>query len=169
MYRLKLAKYSDKNISNSLKEVEGTIQAMSATHEMLYAQKVVSQLDTQEYFFRLIERLKTSYNCSQIKIELNVDATLDIDTSIYIGIILNELVTNSLKYAFNDKKGSIKISLTQENQKYKLLVEDNGIGFDMTKESDTFGLELVKTLAEEELKGKLTINADNGVSCCIDF
>jgi len=169
IYRLKLAKYNDKNISNSLKEVEGTIQAMSATHEMLYAQKEVSRLDTQEYFSTLIERLKTSYECSQITIDLKIEANLNIDTAIYIGIIVNELLTNSLKYAFKDASGAIKISLTQEGQKYKLLVEDNGIGFDVTKESDTFGLELVKTLVEEELKGYFIINADNGVSCNIIF
>jgi len=162
MYRLKLAKFSNHDISDSLKEVEGTIQAMSATHEMLYAQDSVSTIDTKEYFSTLINRLKNSYDTSNIDIKLDISADLDIDNSIYVGIILNELITNSFKYAFKDSSGHISISLSKQNKNYELIVADDGVGFDTSKESETFGIELVKTLVEDELRGKLTVDATDG-------
>ena len=164
MYRLKLAKYENRDISDSLKEVEGTIQAMSATHEMLYSQKVVSSIDTEEYFATLIERLKNSYDNSNIEIKLQTSTSLNIDDSIYVGIILNELITNSFKYAFEENVGEIKVSLRKKDSKHILTVEDNGSGFDIQKENDSFGLELVKSLVEDELKGTIHVKARDGVT-----
>jgi len=163
MYRLKLAKYTNVSILNSLKEVEGTIQAMSATHEMLYSQEIVSHLDTKEYFTTLIERLKSSYESSNIEIKLEVNSSLDIDNSIYVGIILNELITNSFKYAFKENRGKIKITLSTENYKKCLIIQDNGIGYDPNMSSDSFGLELVQTLVEDELNGVITTVSSAGV------
>ena len=162
MYRLKLAKYESSEISNSLKEVEGTIQAMSATHEMLYSQEIVSSLDTQEYFTTLVQRLKNSYESTDVEIKLKVSSSLDIDSSIYVGIILNELITNSFKYAFNAKRGQITISLFEKNSKFVLTVEDNGKGYDTQKECSGFGLELVKSLVEDELQGVFTTDVIKG-------
>ncbi len=169
MYRLKLANYSNKDISNSLKEVEGTIQAMSDTHEMLYTQKMSTHIATKEYFTTLIQRLKNSYDTSNIKIDLNVDTDLNIDNSIYIGIILNELITNSFKYAFENKDDQIFISLSKQDKNYHLVVQDNGIGFDDTQTSETFGIELVKTLVEDELKGTLELDTSNGCKYSINW
>lgn len=169
MYRLKLAKYSNKDISNSLKEVEGTIQAMSATHEMLYAKNTVVNIDTKEYITTLIDRLKNSYDSSNINIKLNIATDIDIDNSIYVGIILNELITNSFKYAFKNNKGQITISLSKHNKIYELIVKDDGIGFNATKENETFGIELVKTLIKDELDGKVKINTARGYKYIINW
>jgi len=169
MYRLKLSKYLDKNISNSLKEVEATIQAMSSTHEMLYSQNNITDIDTKEYISTLIDRLKQSYDTSKIDINLKIDTNLDIDKSIYVGIILNELITNSFKYAFKNNSGKIDISLIKQNNKHILKVSDDGIGFDTTKSYDSFGLELVKTLVNDELDGDLKIDANNKTSYIISF
>ena len=162
MYRLKLAKFSNRDIADSLKEVEGTIQAMSATHEMLYTQEISDKIATKEYFGTLIQRLKNSYSTSNIDIKLNITTDLSIDDSIYVGIILNELITNSFKYAFYKGVGEINISLSQQNNYYKLIVADNGIGFNIPKETNTFGIELVKTLVEDELSGNVSIDVKNG-------
>jgi two-component sensor histidine kinase len=164
IYRLKLAKYANRDLSNSLKEVEGTIQAMSATHELLYSEELISNLDTKEYFFTLIEKLKKSYENSNIEIKLDIHANLDIDSSIYVGIILNELISNSFKYAFTHKRGEIRIFLTSKNQKHKLIVQDNGVGFSKELLNSSFGLELVKTLVEEELKGSIDSQTLQGVN-----
>ncbi len=161
MYRLKLAKFSNRDISDSLKEVEGTIQAMSATHEMLYSQEMNS-IDTKDYFTTLTESLKNSYNTAKVDINLNITTDLNIDDSIYVGIILNELLTNSFKYAFENNSGEIKISLSKRNGNYELIVSDNGAGFDVEKETNTFGIELIKALVHDELNGKVTINAKSG-------
>ncbi len=162
MYQLKLAKFTDKDISTSLKEVEGSIQAMSATHEMLYTQDMVSHFNTQEYFNTLIQRLETSFKANKIEIKLDVQTNLDVDDSIYIGIILNELITNSLKYAFEKNEGRINISLSKEDKLYKLIFSDNGKGFDTTLQRDTFGLELINILVENELNGKLSLDTTQG-------
>ncbi|MBU1993571.1 hypothetical protein KKC15_02540 [bacterium] len=169
MYRLKLAKFSNRDIANSLKEVEGTIQAMSATHEMLYAQKAVEHIDANTYLKTLISKLKQSYATSEIDIKLKVQTTLNIDNSLYVGIILNELLTNSFKYAFKQNKGKILILLSQHNHNYELVVADNGVGFDIKQDNDTFGIELVKTLVTDELKGKLSINTDEGTKYTITW
>lgn len=163
MYRLKLAKYENKDISESLKEVEGTIQAMSATHEMLYSQKVVSNLDTKEYFTTLLNRLKSSYKNTNVEISLDIEIDIDIDSSIYVGIILNELMTNSFKYAFKENGGQIIISLSRSNALNCLVVKDNGIGFKSSDVQNTFGLELVSSLVEDELGGTIISNTRNGV------
>ena len=168
MYRLKLAKFVNHDISDSLKEVEGTIQAMSATHEMLYDQKMVEHIDAKEYFRTLIDRLKNSYDTSSIDIKLDINANLNIDNSIYVGIILNELITNSFKYAFEDNSGQISISLNK-HKNYELIVADDGVGFDNTKESETFGIELVKTLVEDELNGVLKVDTTNGCKYTIEW
>ena len=162
IYRLKLSKHSNHEISNSLKEAEGTIQAMSTTHEMLYTQNMSSTLDTKNYFTLLIDRLKQNYRNSDVNISLNITTSLDADKSIYIGIILNELITNSFKYAFSGGTGKIAISLLKTDKNYILRIEDNGKGFDTTKQVDGFGLELVKTLVEDELHATQYTDTLNG-------
>jgi len=169
MYRLKLAKYSNCDLSNSLKEVEGTIQAMSTTHEMLYTQNTISELSTKNYLHTLIERLKENYNNAGVCIHLDLRTSLDMDTSIYVGIILNEFIANSYKYAFDGSSGQIDICLFKKDNTYVLNIKDNGKGFDQTQQKDTFGLELVKTLVENELKGQIEINATKGCQYLIEW
>ena len=169
MYRLKLAKYSNCDLSNSLKEVEGTIQAMSTTHEMLYTQNTTSELSTKNYLHILLERLKENYNNAGVCIHLDLRTSLDMDKSIYVGIILNEFIANSYKYAFDEGSGQIDISLFKKDNTYVLNIKDNGKGFDQTQQKDTFGLELVKTLVENELKGQIKINTTKGCQYLIEW
>jgi two-component sensor histidine kinase len=163
IYRLKLSKYINVEMSDSLKEVEGTIQAMSSIHEMLYSAKDEMQIDTKEYIKALVKNLTESQEESKVAVELQIDTELDMQDSIYLGIILNELLTNSLKYAFSKEGGAIHIQLTQERKRYRATFGDNGKGFDINRESEGFGLELVKSLVEDELKGKISIDAKSGV------
>ena len=162
MYRLKLSKFSNKDITDSLKEVEGTIQAMSTTHEMLYTKNINTTIDTKEYFTTLIQKLQNSYDTSKIDIRLNITTDLNVKDSIYVGIILNELITNSFKYAFENKNGQIIISLSDQDRYYHLTVQDDGIGFNDEQTNETFGIELVNTLVKDELKGTLKLDTTNG-------
>jgi len=169
IYRLKLSKYINNDMSDSLKEVEGTIQAMSSIHEMLYAAKDEMQIDTKEYITALIENLQGSYAALEVKVKLQIDAELGMQDSIYLGIILNELVTNSFKYAFDEKSGTIEVSLIKVKKRYRAIFKDNGKGFNITSQSEGFGLELVKSLVEDELKGKISVDAKNGVKIVMEW
>nr|WP_306458770.1 sensor histidine kinase [Aliarcobacter lanthieri] len=84
------------------------------------------------------------------------------EQAIYCGLIINELVTNSFKYAFLNKKGNIYISLEKSNNILKLTIKDDGIGFDKENIEFSLGLTLVSTLAINQLKGEIDIKAKEG-------
>ncbi len=163
LYRLKLNDEITQKVDDKLKDVENSIKAMSNIHEILYDRDDIEKIDTKEYFKTLVTEIQNTYKEKEINISLNCDTTLDVNKAIYCGIILNELVTNSFKYAFNDKNGEINISIILKNKKIILTIEDNGIGYDTRKPSKGFGLELVKSLVENELKGKMKTISQNGI------
>lgn len=170
MYRLKLANLTTNEIDEKLRETEGAIQAMSKTHEILYNQENLENIDTKLYFENLIDELKRSFNTKNIDIKLDIKATVDTQQAIYCGIILNELITNSFKYAFSKNQGKINISLEKDNNSYKFIIEDDGIGFDYeAKSTDSFGLSFVKAMVEDELKGKIQFENINGSKISINF
>ncbi len=162
MYRLKLSKYSNDKLLNTLQEIERSIQAISSLHEMLYTQQNWSATSTKLYFERLVEQFQNSYAHTEIKIELTVTTNLKTEYLIDIGIIINELVTNAYKYAFSEHKGLIVIKLLKENNFYTLLIKDNGGGIDLKTAQEGFGIELVKALVDERLQGSLDIDVDKG-------
>ncbi len=145
----------DKNVLNVLKESQFRIKSMAYIHESLYQNKDFSQINFSEYITNLSKNLLYSYRKldSLVELKLQLDEVfLDIDTSIPLGLIINELLTNSLKYAFNNKKGILTIKLKQDKQKIQLKIADNGVGlpenFDIYT-TETLGLQLVTTLAEQ--------------------
>ncbi|HEX3013088.1 MAG TPA: ATP-binding protein [Methanobacterium sp.] len=100
------------------------------------------------------------------------DVLFDIDTSIPCGLIINELVSNSLKYAFVDgRKGKISIDLQLEGEKYVLTISDNGIGFPEGldfQNTETLGLRLVNILVSQ-INGVITLDKSEGTSFKIEF
>ncbi len=169
MYRLKFSKFITDKIKNALNETEGAVQSMSAIHEMLYEQNDLEKIDSKEYFENLVQKVSQSYDTKNIKINLDIQTTLDINKSIYIGIILNELFTNSFKYAFETKQGKIDIILKKIDGKYSFIYRDNGCGFSQEKNKKSFGLKLIVNLVKNELKGSLDINSSNQTQYTILF
>lgn len=114
---------------------------------------------------RILENLlvKSNEGTPHIDIEIVIDAkvSLLLEQAIYCGLIVNELVTNSLKYAFDKNGGTIKITLDKERHKFVLQIEDNGKGFDVSVYQNSFGISLVERLVRDELHGKLNIKSDN--------
>ena len=104
----------------------------------MYNQNDLENIDTQGYFTNLIDELEKSFNTKKIKIYLEVKDTLDVQNSIHCGIILNELITNSFKYAFKDGEGVISIKLIKKDKKHIFTVEDNGVGFDYEPKTTRF-------------------------------
>lgn len=170
MYRLKLANFSNPQIEQKIDEIEDIIQAMSKTHEILYNQENLEQINTKEYFENLIEKIQTTYKNKKVKINIDIEINIDIQTSIYLGIILNELLTNSFKYAFSKNSGEINISLEKEDSKTKLTYNDNGVGFDYEdKKDESFGLTFIEAIVKNELKGNLIFENIKGSKITIQL
>lgn len=170
MYRLKLANLTTNEIDEKLKETEGSIQAMSQTHEILYNQENLETIDTKLYFENLIDELKRSFDTKNIKIKLEIFATLDTQKAIYCGIILNELITNSFKYAFSKNTGQISISLKKEKNRNIFILKDNGIGFNYKEKKDeSFGLSFIEEMVKNELKGNIFFKNQEGTKVLISF
>ena len=153
------------------------IQAMSLLHEKLYRAKDLDNIDFTAYIQGLTRNLMNSYASNSAGISLNIDAdpiTVDIDTAIYCGLIINELVSNSYKYAFPEgRSGQIMIEFARnEANSYTLIVRDNGVGMTETidlKHAKNLGLQLVYSLATEQLKGKVFLENFHGTSFKISF
>jgi len=149
---------------------------MALIHERLYKSEDFSRIDIAEYVETLTSFLYQTYNITTriIKVNLDIkDTILKIEYANPVGLIINELISNSLKYAFpKNRKGEISISLTmEENNKYTLLISDNGIGLpeylDFRK-TQTFGLQLVNILVNQ-LKGDIELDTSSGTKFRITF
>lgn len=152
------------------------IQVMSLIHEKLYRTDNLNSIDFGQYIHQLSSGILQTYNTNsgKINLKLNIkDIFLNIDLGIPCGLIINELMTNSLKYAFPKKReGHIYITFNKDTVNgYILNYKDDGIGFpknfDISK-SKTLGLILVKTLTQQ-LHGNLKINNTSGIEYTITF
>ena len=108
-------------------------------------------------------------SAGKINIETKIDLTLPLREAVYIGIVINELVTNAFKYAFGKDGGDIYIKLYKENGKRKLIISDNGKGFKYNKKVDSLGLKLIEMLIKEQLEGTIKMKTEPSVSYIIEF
>lgn len=161
LYRLKLNKNINNEVNEKLKDIENSIKAMSNIHEILYEREDLENIDTNKYFKTLVDEIQNTYQGKNVQIFFDCNTNLEIQQAIYCGIILNELVTNSFKYAFEKNGGHINILLENISNKNTLIIEDNGNGYDINQTSNGFGLELVKSLIENELRGNIKMDTLN--------
>ncbi|MDO8870684.1 MAG: PAS domain S-box protein [Methanobacteriaceae archaeon] len=156
------------------KESQIRVKSMALIHEQLYQSENLASINFAEYIKNITSQLFNSYSSPASNITLNLDlqdVNLEIETAIPCGLIINELVSNSLKHAFkNRNKGKISISLNQDSENVVLSISDDGVGFDLEKMniSDSLGLKLVKTLVKQ-LDGSLEIKSNEGSSFLISF
>lgn len=169
LIRLQNDDLEDERLKDVLTTIQNRISTMKHLHELLYKQNQISYVNTFDYFDLLLEDIQDSYSNGEVLIDVCIEAQLKIEEAIYCGIILNELVTNSFKYAFVDGKGHIWIHLEKQKDSYILSVKDDGIGYNTQTSYDSLGLTLVNTLAKDQLKGTITINAINGVNVIITW
>ena len=167
---------SDPDTLESFRSTQSRIRSMALIHERLYKSENLSRIKATEYIQSLTEYLEGSYipGSTEISILNDVDnLLLNLDLAIPSGLIITELVSNSMKYAFRDKSsGTIKISLKIfENDKLLLSVKDDGIGFTdfaNRKNLSSLGLQLVE-LFVQQLKGNITFISKNGTEVKITF
>lgn len=161
---------------NIFLESQNRVRSMALVHEKLYQSKDFATLNFSEYIRNLIGYLFQVYrvNTNLITLEIDVEeVTLNIDMAIPCGLIINELVSNALKYAFPKSiKGTIKVALSsQVNNQLTLVVRDNGIGFPANwdfKNVKTLGLQLVNVLTNQ-LDGILELDRSRGTEFRISF
>ncbi|MDX2174057.1 MAG: sensor histidine kinase [Bacteroidota bacterium] len=175
LLNLQTDKIVDEKILNLLRESRNRINSMALVHEMLYKSDDLSKIGLGQYIENLSGSIYQSYAMPNSEIEFLYDIEsniyFDVDKMVPLGLIFNEIISNSLKYAFPEKKGSINISLKADNEKYVLIVSDNGKGlkkdFDFEKDSQ-LGMKLIQMLAEQ-LAGKMQLEKKEGVSYKIIF
>ncbi len=167
---------TDEQTLRILAEMENKINSMALAHEKLYQAQDLSHINLQEYINDLVNLLLENYQVSTPKIAaiLDVDNILVLfDIAIPCGLVLNELISNSLKHAFpGDMKGEISIRFKKTAAGMELQVSDNGVGipkdFDF-KNSETLGFRTIIAIVKHQLRGKVEFEADNGVLCRITF
>ncbi|MCX6683560.1 MAG: PAS domain S-box protein [Methanoregula sp.] len=173
LLNLQTRQISDENVKKVLQESQNRIRVMALVHEKLYRSDDISQIILSEYIRNLITTLLNFYSLDRrgiaVKVEMK-DIPLNIDTAIPVGLIINELVTNSLKHAFPDgRKGEISLSVQKENRILNIIFKDDGVGipsgFDW-RNAPSLGLRLIITLVEQ-LNGTIELDRNNGTSFII--
>ncbi len=167
----------DEHAIEMAQESQNRIKVMALIHEKLYRSKDFANVEFNDYIKNLVNDLFASYKVSTSRISLKMDIeniSLGIDTAIPTGLIVNELVTNCLKYAFKaDKEGEIRISLRLlDGGEKELIVSDNGIGLPDSldiKKAESLGLRMITNLTERSLHGKVNINKGDGTEFQIIF
>jgi PAS domain S-box-containing protein len=180
---------TDEQALKAISDSQRRIHTMSLIHEQLYQSSDVHKIDFAEYIQRLVTNFDSSanFNCNQIKLKLDLKpALLNIDMAISIGLIVNELLTNSFKHAFPDQSiGLIEVILYQdennsrnnpeenpeENQDLHLIIRDNGVGILQNidfYETNSLGLRLVRILTQQ-LRANLDLSCDVGTSFHFSF
>lgn len=165
----------DEYAFNLLKECQNRVKTMAFIHESLYQTKNFESVNFSEYITTLSKNLVHSYslNSKNIKLILTLDDLyLNLDLSIPCGLIINEIISNSLKYAFpNNREGIIFVTIKNNNNLVKIEVGDNGIGISPDidiKNTRTLGLQLVDTLIEQ-INGTFVIDTKKGTKFNIEF
>lgn len=171
MLNLKTASLANSEVKNLVEDVQERIKAISLVHEKLYKGDNLSKINLKEYIISLGELLLAGTGI-EFKYDLQ-EIEILIDTAIPTGLVLTELILNSIKHAFPDHRpGSIDIKLRKipENE-IEIKVSDNGTGykFSVDHSEEKIGLQILRSLVEDQLDGKLDVNTDNGVKWTITF
>ncbi len=176
LLRLQAEKIDRKSFDHIVQESENRIHAMALVHEKLYRSTDLGAIDLQEYIDSLCRNLYHVYGIApqQIGLKQNItDISLDIEIAIPLGLLINELVSNSLKYAFpEERSGTINITVEQQGENLTAGISDDGIGIttsNITTTRKTLGLELVKILARHHLDGDLQVLSGPGTGYRISF
>ncbi len=165
---------TDDNTLGILQESRNRIRSMAIIHENLYRTEDFSSINFATYLQNLTANLVASYRITEgVSLNSSLDnIDLILDQAIPCGLLVNELITNSLKYAWKDgERGTITLDLKQKGKIVTLIVADDGVGLPMKFEemnSDTLGLQLVITLVEQ-LEGEVQVDTQKGTKYLIKF
>lgn len=170
---LQTAKIENKEFLSIMEQTQNRVHSIGLIHQKLYQGKDIKSIEMRDFFLTLGEYIIDTFNASN-RIELYCEMEplgLDIDRAIPIGLIVNELLSNSLKYAFpNGNHGRINIALSEKNSHLILHFSDNGIGIGEKPEirGSGFGTQLINLLTRQ-LDGKMTLFTNSGTEIFFEF
>ncbi|NMB77521.1 MAG: PAS domain S-box protein [Methanomicrobiales archaeon] len=159
-----------------IRETQSRVRAMSLVHERIYRSRDIAEINIRDYLTFLAKQVSQFYNVQQHQVGITVtmeDVMADIDTVTPLGLIMNELVSNSLKHGFpGGRKGVISIACTpQGNNRLRFVYHDSGVGmpagFDW-KNAESLGLRLVNSLVDQ-LEGTIDLEPGDGTTFVIDI
>lgn len=166
---------TDQHTAQVLKEGKHRVNSMSLVHQKLYQEDNLKGVEMSSYISNLLDSLIHSYEIDRTKVSVNTELQeiyLDIDTAIPLGLILNELITNVFKYAFEGRgEGAIEILFREEDDALTLMVSDNGVGLPENfkiEESEQFGFEIIRSLATK-LKASVDISNGSGTTITLQI
>ncbi len=154
-------------------KTQNRIESIALVHEMLYQHDNFAQIDFERYMQRLSSLLLHMYASDKaIEIHIKTDVKyLPLETMVQLGIMANEFITNSIKYAFPANRGTISLELAQTDMTYRFVYADNGIGHDAPQTLLThksMGIKLI-TLTAKQLKGNVSISSPDGLKFEVEF
>lgn len=160
IFSLQSRTLKDQNALDAIQSVENRVNAMAIIHQKLYTSSQDTSLNIQKYIYDLVEDLATSYGYDTDQEDVNIDVEdfdIDVDQIIPIGLIVNELVSNTFKYAFPTvEKPNLSIKIVNQEGDFNMEIMDNGPGFIKTNKSEeSMGLNIIDTLSKQ-LKAKIT-------------
>lgn len=169
-------KIGDTKVKKYLQTTENRVRAMAFIHEQLYQFKDFSRIEYAAYIRELIEYLYDSYKLDHAQVEIAMDIEnlyLNLSTSIPLGLLINEIISNTFKYAFPDKRtGRIDITLKeQEDNHYLLEIADDGIGIPESvslETTESLGMKLIEALVNQ-LEGEMELKRDKGTAYRVIF
>lgn len=174
LLNLQSRQITDPEVAGIFKESQSRVKSMSMIHERLYQSKTLSSINFSEYINSLSRELVPTFSRKPDKINLKVNAEniqLNIDTAIPCGLILTEIISNSLKYAFPEGKGTVCVDFYRANDGFVLKIADDGVGIPESvnyENTTTLGILLINSLTEQ-INGEISLDTSHGTSYTIKF
>jgi PAS domain S-box-containing protein len=160
---------ADPNVAIAFKDAARRINSMTSLYKKLYQSDLFTQVSVKNYLTDLISEISDLFNNYAIVIESEIkEFELSHKVVPYLGIMVNELITNGVKHAFPNQKGKISITLNYGDAMAKLTYQDNGKGISEKSDASSFGLKLIELLTQQ-LRGKMEIKNDFGTRIEITF
>ncbi len=179
LLNLQMGQVKSMIMKDILKVSRDRVKSMAMIHQQLYQSKDLASIDFNQYIMNLTKTLFQTYqtDASHVHLSTTIERiTLGVDLAIPCGLIVNELLSNSLKHAFPSaytSKGEINISLRRlEDETVELTIEDNGVGFPKNidfRQTESLGMRLVVILVEDQLDGHITLDQSKGTNFSITF
>jgi len=177
LLNLQAKNIEDERLSKMFQESQSRVRAMGLIHEILYQSGHLGRIDLGDYVTKLATSLVRMYGTGPDRINIRIgakDVTLGIDDTVPCGLVINELLSNSLKYAFQDgRTGEIGIEATLvTSDRIMLVVYDDGVGLPADldiRNTDTMGMRLVFGLVESQLGGQVDLDREGGTRFTITF
>ncbi len=169
MLNLQAAQVENKEAKLHLQNSRDRVHSMALIHEQVYQSNDMNYIDFKAYIENIVKELQAIYGEAESHLKIIAelqDASMHVNVAVPCGLLLNELVTNAIKYAFPESDNDNRIEITLENQEQaiQLCVKDNGIGLppeEVLKDKKSLGIKIVKVLAEQ-IKASITIERNKG-------